>query len=226
MYSVLRSIPSYLKGKRVKWYTDNQCVVSIVHKGSMKRHLHELAIQIYKFACQNSIDIFMEWIPRKENERADLLSRIVDRDDWSVSQSLFKFLNHVWGPFTIDRFADSNNTKLIKFNSKFWSPNSSGVDAFAYSWVGENNWLVPPIYLITRCLRYIQHRRVKATLIVPYWPSAVFWPLLVNQDGTFQSYISRFKIFREVKGFFIQGALPSIFNEDYKGAVLALNFKV
>ena len=224
VYTVLRSMPAYLSGKKVKWYTDNQCVVSIVHKGSMKRHLHDLSRDIYKFACSNAIDIQMEWVPRSENERADLLSRIVDRDDWSVSDALFKFLNHVWGPFTFDRFADYNNAKLEKFNSRMWSPNSSGVDAFAYSWSGENNWLVPPTWLISRCINYIQHERVNATLVVPFWPSAVFWPLIVNMDGSFKSFISRYKKFDKAQGFFVQGSVPSVFNSDHKGAVLALNF--
>ena len=221
-------MPQYLTGKQVKWYTDNQCVVSIVHKGSMKKHLHDLAILIYKFACQHSIDIHMEWILQGQNERADMLSRIVDRDNWQVSHALFKFLNHVWGPFTIDRFADSNNTKLNKFNSKFWSPNTSGVDVFAFNWQGEheNNRFVPPVYLISRCLRHIEHNRVNATLIVPYWPSAVFWPLLIDKNGGFQGYISRFKIFKQAQGFFIKGSVPSIFTEKYNGAVLALNFVV
>ena len=168
----------------------------------------------------------MEWVPRALNDKADLLSRIVDRDDWSVSDSLFKFLDHVWGPFTIDRFADANNTKLVKFNSKFWSPNTSGVDAFAYSWREENNWLVPPPSLISKCIKYLQYERVNATLVVPFWPSAVFWPLIVNADGSFKSFISRFKKFYKAQGFFVQGSAPSIFNSDYKGTVLALNFTI
>ena len=226
VYTVLKSMPLYLKGKRVRWYTDNQGVVAIVHKGSMKKHLQDLAIDIYKFACSHSIDIYMEWIPRAQNERADLLSRIIDRDDWSVSISLFKYLNFLWGPFTFDRFADSNNTKLSKFNSKFWSPGTSGVDAFSYSWEAENNWLVPPVYLIGRCLQYLQYKTVNATLIAPYWPSAVFWPMVVNADGTYKEYISQVKRFDKARGFFIEGTVPSLFNEKFEGAVLALNFKV
>ena len=224
VYTVICSMPDYLRGKRVRWYTDNQAVVSIVHKGSMKRHLQDLAINIYKFACSNSIDVFMEWIPRSENEKADMLSRIIDHDDWQISDSLFKYLNFLWGPFTFDRFADSNNKKLNKFNSRFWSPGTCGVDAFSFSWEGENNWLVPPICLISRCIKYIQNNRVNATLVVPYWPSSVFWPLIVNYDFTYKQFISKAKKFDNAKGFFIQGSVPSVFNQGYKGAVLALNF--
>ena len=31
--------------------------------------------------------------------------------------------------------------------------------------------------------------RCRAVLVVPVWPSAVFWPLLINADGTFRSII-------------------------------------
>jgi hypothetical protein len=33
----------------------------------------------------------VEWIPRTENERADFISRIVDFDDWGISEDLFLY---------------------------------------------------------------------------------------------------------------------------------------
>ncbi|CAC5396664.1 unnamed protein product [Mytilus coruscus] len=39
-----------------------------------------------------------------------------------------------------------------KFNSKYFIPGTSGVDAFAFNWKSENNWLVPPINLIYSAL--------------------------------------------------------------------------
>ena len=49
--------------------------------------------------------IELEWIPRKANQQADLISRIIDDDDWSLHPDLFKMLDTKWGPHTIDRFA-------------------------------------------------------------------------------------------------------------------------
>ena len=51
----------------------------------------------------------------------------------------FTFLNKVWGPFTIDRFASAENKKLERFNSLFWNPGTERVDAFLTSWEYENN---------------------------------------------------------------------------------------
>ena len=77
----LKSFAHLLSGCDVKWFTDNQAVPSIVHSGSMKEHLHILALDIFQTAKDNKIDIEVEWIPRTQNERADYLSKIVDYDD-------------------------------------------------------------------------------------------------------------------------------------------------
>jgi hypothetical protein len=39
----------------------------------------------------------VEWIPRTENERADFFSRIVDFDDWGISEDLFVYVDSLWG---------------------------------------------------------------------------------------------------------------------------------
>lgn len=44
-------------------------------------------------------------------------------------------MESLYGPHTVDRLADSNNKKLNRFNSKFFTPGTSGVDAFAYTYV-------------------------------------------------------------------------------------------
>ena len=80
----LKSFAHLLSGCDVKWFTDNQAVPSIVHSGSMKEHLHILALDIFQTAKDNKIDIEVEWIPRTQNERADYLSKIVDYDDCTV----------------------------------------------------------------------------------------------------------------------------------------------
>ena len=90
-------------------------------------------------------------------------------------------MNQLWGPYTVDRFASSMNAKLHKFNSLFWCPESQAVDAFTQNWVGENNWLVPPIFSVIRCMKHLIFCEAKGTLIVPKWKSAAFWPLIFGK---------------------------------------------
>ena len=103
------------------WYTDNKGVATIVKSGSNKFHLHKLAMGIFSLSKEHDIAIDMEWIPRSDNEVADYLSKIVDFDDWGVKDSYFHSLNSIWGPFTVDCFANSVNAKVPRFYSLFFS---------------------------------------------------------------------------------------------------------
>ena len=95
----------------------------------------------------------------------------------------FSHLENIWGPHSVDRFACSYNAKLTRFNSRFVQDGPRAVDAFTRDWSPENNWLVPPIALVSMVLRHMSDRKAMGTLVVPLWKSAYFWPLLSN-DGT------------------------------------------
>ena len=85
----LKSFAHLLSGCFVKWFTDSQAVSLIVDSGSMKEHLHQLAVDIFHTAKENNIEIEVEWIPRSLNEKADYLSKIIDFDDWTVKDCFF-----------------------------------------------------------------------------------------------------------------------------------------
>jgi hypothetical protein len=59
-----------------------------------------------------------------------------------------------FGSLNSNTFTNSENFKINKFNSKFHTPVTSGVDAFAFNWAGENNWLVPPLNLVNRGIKH------------------------------------------------------------------------
>lgn len=131
MYFLLLSYVAQLKQKRVKIITDNEGADKIVAIGSSKINLQALAIDTFNLCLVNSIILEAQWIPRSLNERGDLLSRFVDKDDWSVNPSVFRVIDAKWGPRTIDWFASHYNALVPRFNSKFSSPGCSGVDALA-----------------------------------------------------------------------------------------------
>ena len=91
-------------------------------------------------------------MPRDLNQLADEISRIVDYDDWQLNPAVFSSLDALWGPHSVDRFATCDNTQLIRFNSRYWSPGTEAVDTFTVNWSGENNWLCPPIVLLPRVI--------------------------------------------------------------------------
>ena len=134
---VLEAVSKKLSNSRVKWFTDNQNVVRIICVGSKVSDLQVVALKIFKIVLANNICIEPEWVPCNDNERADALSRIVDYDDWSINPSVFKWLDSIWGPHTVDRFATDFNAQIERFNSRFWCGNTEAVDAFTVNWAGE-----------------------------------------------------------------------------------------
>ncbi|XP_052804489.1 uncharacterized protein LOC128234345 [Mya arenaria] len=185
VYRVLLSLVQNLRFQRVKWFTDNQSVSKIVANGSMVPELQETALDIYRYCASNSIIVEMEWIPRSENDKGDYLSKIVDYDDWGVSQAIVDMVQNKWGNLEVDWFASDFNAKLPCFYTRFWNKGSSGIDAFTENWSGKFGLFVPPICILPRVIRkMITDHVFFGVLIVPYWPSSSFWPLLCPL-GTF-----------------------------------------
>ena len=91
----------------------------------------------------------------------------------------------------MDCFANFYNTKVKKFYSRFWNPGCSGVDFFVQNLTGEN-CLVPPVNLIHRTIHYLYTSKAVATLVVPFWPSSYFWPIIGRK---FFSFVMDYKLF-------------------------------
>ncbi|XP_071160888.1 uncharacterized protein [Mytilus edulis] len=223
----LNSFEHDLKCKIVKWHTDNQNCVNIINKGSTKLHLQHLAYDIFRTCTRSGITLCPTWIPRCENFKADFISKMVDIDDWQTSFQFFTFMNEIWGPYTIDRFANFHNTKLKRFNSKFWNPGSTAIDAFAQNWTMENNWMVPPISLVAKSIKHLILCRAEGTLIVPKWPSSAFWSLIFNRRLEFQPYVIEVLDFSSGQNIFVQGQNKnSIFGtKHFKSDILAIKMK-
>ena len=124
---------------------------------------------------------------------------------------------------TIDRFANESNRKTKRFNSKYFCPQSEGVDAFNMSWKDENNFLVPPVSLIHKVINKIEHEPSTGVLIVPLWKSATFWALL-KPKHKFKRYLKDNLVFESSclnegpSGFSILG------REKYNGKMIAFRY--
>ena len=88
----IESFSDFITHSILHWFTDNTSVVRIVRRGSMKPHLHKLAKQIYQLTRVFDIKLLVSWIPREENQRADFYSKVIDFDDWFVSDFRFNFI--------------------------------------------------------------------------------------------------------------------------------------
>ena len=103
IHNSIGSYPPLLAHSKVKLFSNNQGACTIVDKGSPKLIFNQLAIDIFVLALHNDIKLCPQWIPRSENERADFISKFLDKDDWKINPMIFDQLNRLWGPHTVDR---------------------------------------------------------------------------------------------------------------------------
>ena len=99
----LHSFAPKISNKSVHWENDNYAASLTVASGCNKEHLQTLAEDIYELTIKYSIVLQVKWIPLHKNQIADALSKSYDFDDWETTDTLFHYLNRLWGPFTIDR---------------------------------------------------------------------------------------------------------------------------
>ncbi|CAC5411397.1 unnamed protein product [Mytilus coruscus] len=187
--NVLLSLLDFIKDKRLKSFTDNQNIVSIITKGSMKGHLQDISGDIYQSCLRHNISLDVKWVPRTQNEKADFISRNIDSYDWSVSDYIFSLLNLRWGPHEIDWFASDHNFKLPVFYSRCWNVNSIGIDAFTFDWSGINGWFVPPVCVLLKVFLYMKQCKAYETVILPLWRSASFCSFLCPDGIGLNKYV-------------------------------------
>ena len=210
----LDAVAHKLANQRVRWFSDNQNVIRIIQTGSRKPKLQSEALKIFSTAAKHNIVMEPKWIPRDENGLADYLSRIIDYDDWGLNQEIFAHIDELWGPHSVDRFASKHNTKLVRFNSRFWVKGTEAVDAFTVNWNGENNYFCPPIYLVPRVLHHARACRCVGTLIIPEWPSAIFWPLICSFGKVFADFVVDVLYLPLGEKLFVRGRRGSVLFKD------------
>ena len=121
----------------------------------------------------------MEWVPREETAFADELSKLFIPDDWMLAPSFFTWLDSYRGPHSVDSFASRDNTQCGSFYSLHWCRGTLGVNAFGYSWSGENGWINAPYRVIGRVSRALREQNSMASILVPLWESSTGWHLVV-----------------------------------------------
>jgi hypothetical protein len=182
---VLRSFVSMISHKRVQVFTDSMNAVAIIDHGSGVPHLQQMALDIFWFVKSHAVTLSVSWVPRSENQKADAISKWQDTNDWRLNSVVFANLNAKWGVHTVDRFASHINAQLPRFNSYLWCPGTEAVNCFTQCWRGGNNWCNPPFAMMGKLIRFIVSQECMATVIIPLWWSAPWWPVLCPAGEVF-----------------------------------------
>ncbi len=168
--------------------------------------IHDVSKQLFWYCLKHNITLRAAWIPWEQNELADHLSKIIGVDDWMVNPATFRAHSAEFGPFEVDLFASHTNHQVPKYYSQFYTPDTSGVNAFRFKW-GRRCWCNPPFRLIGRIWQHALSCGVRMTLVIPYWPSAPWWHKVVDGSAThFAPQVEACKVLPRAPDLFLPGS--------------------
>ena len=180
----LHSFKDLIKNKHVQILSDNISTVAYInHLGGPVQSLTQIAKNIWTLCYQLGVTLEAKHLAGKKNVQADRLSRLSPRStySWSIHPALFRQIDKMWGPHTMDRFADMTNHVCQKYNSLFRDPYTSGIDALAQTnWSTENNFVNAPFFLLPKILNVLKNQSAEATVIAPKWPGQTWYSTLLS----------------------------------------------
>ena len=90
----------------------------------------------------------------------------MSQHDWVLNPALFKYLDRVWGPHTMDRCTSMCNRQLEVYNSLFYKSATLVVNCLAQQdRAAHNNFVNPPFCILSRILDVIMRQRAVAMVI-------------------------------------------------------------
>jgi hypothetical protein len=180
------SLSETIQGKILQILSDNVTTVCYINmQGGPSQELTEIATAIWALALDKGIILSAKHLRGIYNVHADMLSRLSVHYEWQLHPNIFKHLDCLWGPHTIDRFGSMVTTLLPIYNSRYHDPCSSGVDAFAQTnWRDHMNFVNAPFRLLPKVIDIIQHYNAEATIIAPWWPAQIWHRQLLRMSIT------------------------------------------
>jgi hypothetical protein len=193
-------------------YFDNANAAIFCGKGSSKPRLQKYAEQIADIALAFDIVVKRTWIPRDLNNVADILSKLIDYEDYGIKSSVFEEICAAFGKRPV---VDCFNTDL--FYSITYCPNTAGIDCFSFNWkMAGLCWLFPPPRLIGKALNHLAECGAEAYLLVPQRKNSYYYPMLKDIDAK----VVQQKIVFDGSNIFVPGIdNASFFGPAYKGYV-------
>jgi Reverse transcriptase (RNA-dependent DNA polymerase) len=199
VYHGLRSFLSQYRDQVVDVVCDNCAVVfGLARFTSRSYDLMRVISLIFWLCHRNNITLVPRLIASELNV-VDSLSRKNLDGEWCLRRWAFAWIQGLYGPHDIDRFASHACHLLPRYNSLYWDPLTEGVDAFKHDWDGANNFVHPPFNLIRHVVKKLTGcSNVACTLVVPDWPSQPWYLPLVMLARRVHVIPAEVQIFRSV----------------------------
>ena len=170
------------EGDTILMNLDSRTAAAFINRmgGTRSRSLCKTALDLWRIVLDRQGWIKANWLPREENQLADLLSKEAI-DTWEISL-LPLVATRLWDRWFIpymDMFASARCHLLDRYCS--WYPDSGAVqrDAFCLEKWPNKVYCFPPVPLVAMTLdRIVQDKVARAIMIVPQWPMCLWWTKL------------------------------------------------
>ena len=183
-YIALQCYEDKLVNKHVRLYLDNSTAVACINKmgTSHSFQCNQVTYLMWMWCIDRHIWISAAHIPGKDNKVADAESRNINLDaEWKLNSNfLEQALEELDFLPEMDLFASRLNFQFANYVSYKPDPDAVAVDAFSFSWKDINFYAFPPFSILHRVLKKVLMEKAQGILVVPDWPTQVWWPLLLR----------------------------------------------
>ena len=172
---------SNIESCHVKISMDNTTSVAYINHfgGCRSVRCNAIAQDIWAFCRLRGIWLTAAHLPGHLNVLADERSRLFDdKTEWKLNPCVYKQVVQRFGTPTIDLFASRLNFQLKPFISWVPDPEASFIDAFTIDWSEYMFYAFPPFSILLHVIKKIEYDGATGILIVPNWPTQVWFPLL------------------------------------------------
>jgi ribonuclease HI len=192
----IRLLPS---GSALIVRSDNTAAVFTLQRWRGGQNRIATLRRIANLLSSRGISIRPVYLPGKQNETADELSRMGSAGEYSLTMaSLRAVKDMVSSELTLDVFASAQTRQLPRYCSlKRDDPNTVAVDGFRADWRNEVVLLHPPPNLILPTIRKAMEEQARGVLVVPEWKGQPWFPLLETLStrrlvlGPYQTAVTR-----------------------------------
>ena len=173
-----------ISNKHARLLLDNSTAVACINNMGTSHSVtcNQMAFSIWLWCRDSNVWVSAAHIPGKENTAADAESRKINLDaEWKLDKAVLEqALAQLQASPSIDLFASRLNNQRRCCVSYRADPEAHAVDAFSLSWTVLDFYAFPPFRLITRVLQKVKRDRSTGVIIVPTWPTQVWWPVLMK----------------------------------------------
>ncbi|MFZ4818620.1 MAG: reverse transcriptase domain-containing protein [Limisphaerales bacterium] len=171
--------------QHVLFRSDNTTTVSYLQRHGGRSLRTSLVVEWLELELQTRQSTWTSsHVAGVDNRIADFDSRTndrVDRTNYLLNRRLFRQIDAMWGPHSIDLFANGQNAQVRRYCT--WGdgdPEALAQNAYDLPWKSENPWIFPPLNQIPRILKRLRAEGASATLLTPDWPSQLWFPMILE----------------------------------------------